>query len=550
MPGPIEASNALQTPAASKGPPTPPLHPAHVVAVHWEVDEATESISLSTSFVANPADQPFRAEPSTAVIAGSGSAKFTLHFSTPDAMLHDGYLLGAQRIMAPESRVALHCSVTEEPGLNQGHDEAEERQAGNMASQVVSTDPEEVTPSEGRGQSQGEVSDPVRRVQNPVVTCQLSGGFHPYAAPPTVPVQPLRMNLNANVIQPHLEPEFPDATDCLSFVCHATNDPATHPSYRQTVMLTNMHSCPLQFSVSMAGAGAATGAGQFQILRAVCGSVSRLQGLQPKPLLTSLGSSRGTKQSHRAEGHSHNESLMLRPHEHVTAFVQYKPQQHGIYQIAFHPGASSADIADATAQSAAGDQVAQDESATDQLVVMFSNGYQQAVPVIAHCLHPVLQTSVVRLDFGAVHMQSPKTLEVELFNPSLVDAKWSAQISTVGYEASTSASVSFAQGGQLEAAPGHGALSSGRTTEKAAMQQRIGAGAAFTAAPGNGVLTGRGLTMPKKQKLLVTFAPKQAGLCTAELSVIVAQGSTVRIVMSGEGTYREGDEVQASLRGI
>ena len=137
-------------------------------------------------------------------------------------------------------------------------------------------------------------------------------------------------------------------------------------------------------------------------------------------------------------------------------------------------------------------------------------------------------------------------------NPSLVDAIWSAQIGTAGFEGGAAASVSFAQGGQRAAGLAQAVLPSGKTAspDKAAMQQRSDASAPFTAAPSSGRLTGRGLAMPKTQKLLITWAPKQTGLCTAELSVVVAQGQTVKIALSGLGTLHEAHEVAANLKGL
>ncbi len=84
-------------------------------------------------------------------------------------------------------------------------------------------------------------------------------------------------------------------------------------------------------------------------------------------------------------------------------------------------------------------------------------------------------------------------------------------------------------------------------SEKASAERQSDASVPFAVAPSSGVLVGRGLTLPKKQMLLVTFAPKQVGLCSAELSVLVAHGQTVKLGLSGEGTYVEADETAARL---
>ncbi|DBA92123.1 TPA: hypothetical protein ACH3X1_015848 [Trebouxia sp. C0004] len=527
LPGPVESRQASHPSTSSGCPPRTPAQPVRVVAVHWAVDNAAETVSLSTTILANPAEQPFRTEPSAAVIAGNGSAKFTVSLSTPDAMLHAGCLLGTQQIVAPESQVALHCSVTEgdDPDrLDEAEEDTKEASRGGSEEgashgadglpEGMSSGPEEVLPPHGRTLTVEEVTRPVAEAEQPLVMCQISGGFHPYAGRPAVPLQPLRVNLNANVIQPHLEAECADGSDCLAFVCHANNNPATHPSYRQTVLLTNMHSCPLHFTVSMA----ASGAGRFEILRAACSSVSRLEGLQPRPLLPNLGFGRGTRQHLAAGDGSQHDSLVLQPHDHVSVCIQYIPQQqHCRDQTAVSSGTSTAEMTNpggqtTDARSTTGDAMIQDdESAADLLLIMYSNGYQQALPVTAQCLQPVLQASRVSLDFGAVHVRSPKTLEVELANTSLADAIWSAHIVPAPSEAGVAASVSFAQAGQLAAGPFQAALHLGKgmPSEKASAQQNSDASVPFTVTPSGGVLLGRGLTLPKKQIVLVTFAPKQ-----------------------------------------
>ena len=445
-------------------------------------------------------------------------------------MLHEGYLLGAQSVIAPESRVTLHCTVAEEEA------ESAKEAVPALSSAAVSHHlPSEVPKShDAHAAISTQGASSAQFAQSPLVTCQLSGGFHSHASPPRIPLQPLIVSLSAEVIEPYLEPEFPDATDSLGFMCHAIHNPSTHPSYRQTVVLTNMHSCPLRFAVGMAGAAAGAGAVQFQIIRAACSSVSRLEGLQPKALLASLsGTSCGTKGIQHSEERS-QDLLRLSPHEHVSVCIHYTPQ---------HAGASSPALVGLGKQpegiqSAGSDDTLQDESANDQLIITYSNGYQQTVSIQAQRLRPVLEASTAQLTFGSVHMQSPKALEVELSNPSFVAAEWSVQLQSSTTTATSAASVSFAHGGPSRTAPTQEA-----TSDVATVQQRCGDDAAFIASPSSGVLPGRGLAMPKKQKLLVTFAPKQAGACTAILKVLLAEGQTIDIALFGEGTYSQADEV-------
>ena len=557
MPGPHETRAMLQ--ASSSLSLNWPAPCSKILTVNLTADETAQTVRLSMALNANPAAQPFVMTPRSAVIKGNGSAKFTVAFGNPDVMLHDGYLLGTQSIIAPDSRVKLHCTVNEETAPDNPDDENALAQSSAAAAVVSASANSHIAEmASARGDMHAALEGRKRSFedtcQHPLVSCQLSGGFHPYAGPPAIPVQPLKVNLSAAVIQPCLDPEFSEAASSLNFVCHANHDPGTHPSYRQTVVLTNMHSCPLQFAVAVEGAEAAAAAGHFQIIRAACSSVSRLEGLQPKPLLAMLGSSRGTKKVLNSQGGS-PDMLRLCPHEHVSVCVQYVPHQPPIARPATHPNASNAAAPSPSNYSvdaqSAGSATWQDESADAQIVVTYSNGQRQAVPVHAQRLHPVLQASTPELSFGRTHMQSPKTLQVELSNPSLVNAEWSVQLESSS-EAGAVASVSFARGGLPGTGLSQGAMSgpTGLVTDRAALQQRPESSAAVVAIPSSGRLPGRGLTMPKTQNLDVTFAPKQVGPYTAVLRVLVAEGKMVEIVVSGEGTYTQNDECKARLQSI
>ena len=534
-------------PGSSLAGPGPPFK---VLTVRLLVDQTAQTVSLSTTLTANPAAQPFVVTPTTAVISGNSSARFTVAFINADAMLHEGYLLGAQSVIASESRVTLHCTVSEEQV-----ESAKEAVPALSAAAVSQHLPSQVPKShDAHAAMNTQGASSAQSAQSPLVICQLSGGFHQHAGPPSIPLQPLKISLNAEVIKPWLEPEFPDTTDSLRFVCHATHNPSRHPSYRQTVILTNMHSCPLGCAVSLAGAAAGAGAGQFRIARAACSSVSGLEGLQPKPLLASLsGTSSGTQSMQDGEEGS-QDLLRLAPHEHLSVCIHYTPQQLPALDAVSQAGANSAALVSQPegAQSAGGNNYLQDESASDQLIITYSNGHQQAVPVHAKRLRPVLEASAAQLRFGSVHMQSPKTLEVELSNPSFVAAEWSVQLQSSSTTAASAASVSFAHEGPFRTTPSQDAYSQATDAASgvATAQQRCGPDAAFIATPSSGVLPGRGLAMPKKQKLLVTFAPRQSGACTALLKVLLVEGRTMEIALSGEGTYSQADEFRAQLQNM
>ena len=119
-----------------------------------------------------------------------------------------------------------------------------------------------------------------------------------------------------------------------------------------------------------------------------------------------------------------------------------------------------------------------------------------------------------------------------------------------GGDPSSGALVSFQQAGHLNPGQKQTGQKSLQSPGLAQAAYTNTFGAVFSIVPHNGCLPGRGLTMPQKQTLSVTFAPKQTGLCTAELTVAVSQGSSICISLSGQGTYNENDEVQARLKAV
>lgn len=536
LPGPNEAkqslSQASSLPAAATASASDVLesdalassHAQQVVTVEWSINEETISVSLAVTLIGHAAQQPVLIQPTSVAIAGNSSAKFTVTFSSTDTMLHEGYLLGTQQLVsAGDTPLRLHCGVVRDAASTQADDgqsrtSLQSRASGSQSSANLA----------GSEQQQ----DSVLGNDDLLVSCHISGGFHPYAAPPSAPLQPLTIPTKGHVIQPHLEPEFPDTTDSLSFTCCATHDPSTHPSYTQPMVLTNMHSCKLQFTVS-SQAGT-----PFHIIKVVPGAVSRLAGLQT---VTSFDGVRSGKEA-TAKGLL-DDSIVLQPHEHVAVHVGYSPQRSKQSETLVMQNAA----ADKDSSAAQGSEIVPDESASGSLLVTYQNGELQHVPIQARCLHPALQPAVARVEFGLVHLHSPKILQLEMLNPTTVDATWSAQVescSRVG-ESNAVTSVSFA----THVAHGMGTSLQSLSTAQV-MQSGAASGSGFVCSPAVGTLAGRGLGMPRKLQLSVKFAPTQLGVYSACLTVRVANGSTFKVALTGEGTLTEADEVQAKLKGI
>lgn len=140
----------------------------------------------------------------------------------------------------------------------------------------------------------------------------------------------------------------------------------------------------------------------------------------------------------------------------------------------------------------------------------------QVVPLYAVVLQPELLVSPSSkvLDFGGVHPAAPRTLELVLTNPTEADAAWEASVIQQRPSATT-----------------------------IAQQPGLLGTAAFTVMPRAGVLQGRGLG-PRQARLQVVFEPVSSGASVAELQLRLCGGSTVVVVLRGEGVHAERAELR------
>jgi hypothetical protein len=76
-----------------------------------------------------------------------------------------------------------------------------------------------------------------------------SGGFHPAAAIPPVPLPLLTVQLKAQLPQQALSVE----QDSCSWTVESIQAPGSHPSFRRTLCLRNWQRCPLSFQLSTSG---------------------------------------------------------------------------------------------------------------------------------------------------------------------------------------------------------------------------------------------------------------------------------------------------------
>jgi hypothetical protein len=133
----------------------------------------------------------------------------------------------------------------------------------------------------------------------------------------------------------------------------------------------------------------------------------------------------------------------------------------------------------------------------------------------------ILGSSDGIITFGRVHISAPKPVEVLLSNPTLVDAKW--YVTAPGVRPSTA---NLVVGGE-------------------APEVRIGP---FLVRPASGLLPGRGLRLPRTQRLTITFAPTSAVDSTQTLVFNVAKGRACTLSLTGTGSFDETEEHQAPLK--
>lgn len=193
-----------------------------------------------------------------------------------------------------------------------------------------------------------------------------------------------------------------------------------------------------------------------------------------------------------------------------------------------------------------------DRHFTGQLLAHFTNGEAQALALSASVLRPVLVVDRASLEFGSVHPRAPKPLTVVLANNALVDCAWAvvpagAPVPRAELEAllrdapppATPANMSMTAtaGAFVAAAATGGAAGDGNSA-------RVGD---FVVTPARGVLQGRGLNMPRRQRVTVTFAPSDNRAHSAALNFVVLRGDGCMVSVHGTGTFDETLEHNAHL---
>jgi len=305
---------------------------------------------------------------------------------------------------------------------------------------------------------------------------RMDGAFHPHAAPPHLDPKPLRLNITAEAKASYLEPDF---TEALHWTVWSCNNPATHPTFVRHVTFSNLHRMPTAFSCEATG--------RFDI-DAVATSFPDV----PDDL--------GALQSATTQKLGGLKATVLPPRENVDLKLRFCPEK--VKEV---------------------DEERVDYRTEGVLVMHYQNGDRQDYPLTASVTHPALDVSRGWLHFNAVHVNTPKPLEVVLTNNTFADAEW--VVVEEGQEPS------FTPAGKPVPARGPTAT--------------VGE---FTVSPGGGLLAGTGLETPKQQRVVITLAPPSDGTFTRRVRFAVRKGRGATVECVGEGTYDEHREHQIKLK--
>jgi len=324
----------------------------------------------------------------------------------------------------------------------------------------------------------------------------LSGTFHPYAGSPPAPLQQLQVDLSAASVPCRLEP---DANSELSFTCCSTQDPETHAAYRRVITMTNLQTCPLLFSMRTDG--------PFDIL-------SITPSAPQDPIMykgiTATPSSFGNQ-------------TYLPPRESVDVSLQFKLPKSVTQSAPSTSRMSSNGRRSNSGAPPAVEQPRDDFTVDGQLLVSYSNGDVQPLPLTASILHPALEIKPTSIQYGRVHVRSPKPVDIILSNPTGVDASW----------------VVVQQNGR----PKYFKF----PDDQAAAANSEAVFGPFIVRPAGGLLPGRGLHMPRTQRVTIAFAPTAAQNHEETLIFAVSKGRHCSITLQGSGSFQETEEHQAIL---
>ena len=439
--------------------------------------DAEEWASAATSALKNglvriaidppPAASPFDVTPPSAVIAPGAIAAFTATFASDAVGAYEGVLLGSHEVAQRPAKVKLAL-----------YGDASDRF-------IPPDDPCDDEPALGspKGGAKGAAAGGDGSADAPF-RLSLIGGYHPHAAPPPLQLEPLRVRIEAESLLPRLELDEP-----VAFECHAPL-PDSHSSYRTTFTLTNRQAATLGFKLA---AEPGTAQAQLGIGTNAPFTITGVEASVPQdgphapwanlpPDLASTVS--------RARGPFGAALIALPERASVQVSLRFAPPSDLMGQRVDLPGRP-------------------DFALDGQLLISFSNGTVQGVPLRAHYVYPQVVVDHPELDFSETHIAAPKSLELILSNPSEADLEWRV---TDGEPRQTGEDVGY-----------------------------------FKAQPASGRIPGRGLGQPRTAALRITFAPAHERAYSRTLTIDVGAGRGTSVALRGVGIAREPFEVDHRL---
>ncbi|KXZ45748.1 hypothetical protein GPECTOR_51g734 [Gonium pectorale] len=348
-------------------------------------DEKAGCVRVKASRHADPDDGPFVVEPREQIIKGGDSAKFSVTFTAPEAVSRGSppadrplptaaYLHGACRVHGPEPSTASPTRPSTEGTASAAEPKVQLR----------------LWPKGPNGEQVG---------------AMLSGTFHPHAGAPAAPLEPLRVELSAASLPCRLEP---DGLEELKWRVTSIHQPASHPSFVHCVTLSNTQGCAQVFSLGVEG--------PWDLLSASTSVPQDPVAYRGTSRMLGQAESTGRLGGSPADGGT----LFLPPRESVDVTLRFMPGK-GDWEalpVRFAQMQAKQRIVETTT----------DYTSSGALTVAFANGDTQRLQLRAEMLHPKLLVNPRKLNFGRVHLQSPKELFVTLSNPTNVDAAWAVTV--------------------------------------------------------------------------------------------------------------------------
>ncbi|KAG2422156.1 hypothetical protein HXX76_016235, partial [Chlamydomonas incerta] len=424
----------------------------------------------------------------------------------------------------------------------------------------------------------------------------LSGTFHPYAGAPPTPLQPLRVDLGAQAQACRLEP---DGQADLAWVVTSIQQPGSHGAFVRSVTLSNTAHCPQVFSLDVEG--------PWDMVAAIPSVPQDPVAYRGTSTLLGPAAASGRLGTSAADGGL----TFLPPGESVDVTLRFSPGKGDMEALPVRFAAMQAKqrmietVNDYKNTGALCITFANGDSQSLPLVAEMLHPRLEVKPrkldfKKVHLQSPkemfVMLSNPTNVDAAwAVTVEGHKprfpTLPGAGAAASAAAAKEAkeeaaaAAAAAGGGSASAQPTPRSASGGNLageaSAADSRAASAVSGASRPATMDGAAAAAGApaggvpppprlpgaagpgtmagvtgiiaearigpYLVKPASGVLPGRGLGMPRSQRISITFAPTEAEAYEGELIFAVLRGKQCSVDVDGEGSIEETDETKGNL---